>query len=293
MKKVIVVGIDFSECSLGALQEGARLASLWGGALHLVHIVNTKFFEREVDESYLTEEVVLNAAREALENVASETLGADAAYQSHVAAGHPIYGLLDQVSELKADLLVLGRQGNHLKTARDPGSVSRRVATYASCSVLLVDSHRPSSEVVLACLDFSESAERAVELAAKMAVESGKDLYLLHIVPSLNELRGPYYGLTILEESDYEKLVLRDKEKLKVFAAALKEEHPVLRIETILETGAAIPCLICRTTDHVHADLVVLGASGSSGLITRFLGTNAERVNQDCACSVLTVRGEC
>lgn len=288
--KNIVVGVDFSDDSRRALRQAAVIARKWGHLLHVVHVVDDKFFEREMDEVYLTKEVIASAANEALEAEIAELDCPLPSIHRFVLIGDPVETLVYQVKKLGADMIVMGRQGHHSKTTRDPGSTSRRVASYVGCPAYLVDCHQAvEPEAVVACCDFSESSHWESVVAADWASETGAKLHLLHVIPSMGDVAGPYCGLKSIDEAQYEKCVIQAKKKLRRQLLDVQQHYPELDVVMKLKEGCATARIICDYLDTVSADLVVVGTTNQTGLMTRFLGTTAERVNQACACSVLTL----
>lgn len=66
----------------------------------------------------------------------AETMGVE--LNTVVAAGHPADQIVHYAAEEKVDLIVMGHRGKSLVQRWLLGSVSKRVMSYASCSVLVV-----------------------------------------------------------------------------------------------------------------------------------------------------------
>jgi len=134
--------------------------------------------------------------------------------------------------------------------------------------------------------DFSPAAAHAVEYAAEMARAFGAELLLLHVIPAMNyPLRsfGMAWPLPNLHE------------ELRVHAAAELEKvkngiGSGVSVRTELRDGDAhAQVLACAKANH--ADLIVMGTQGHTGLKHALLGSTAERVLRLAECPVLTVRG--
>ena len=144
-----------------------------------------------------------------------------------------------------------------------------------------VQGHR-KIEVVMCAVDFSETAEVALEQAKRFARRYQATLVLAHIVEPIP--LGPY---PIISDPSSE-LAITDiaRERLVGLAAGLQAEG----LDTTAQTreGRPGPELVALG-EEVAADLVVIGTKGLSGLKHLLLGSTAEYVVRRCEIPVLTV----
>ncbi len=149
MYKTIVVCTDFSPGADLAVEAATELAGRYGAALHLVHVVppfinpiiGRQGHHRRLaadDRSLITE------IETQMHGVYAARLPAAAPHQIHVLHGHVSTCILDQLDTLGADLCVLGAYGLSGMDLLLFGSVARRVAHRAACSVLVVRPVVPS-----------------------------------------------------------------------------------------------------------------------------------------------------
>jgi nucleotide-binding universal stress UspA family protein len=125
--------------------------------------------------------------------------------------------------------------------------------------------------------DFSERSQYALALACALARDYGARLIIVHVV----RLPVVAYG---------EGIVPPNPEVLR--AAAQKELDQLLvpvRAERRLEEGDVVGEIL-RVAREVHADLMVLGTHGRTGLRRLLMGSVAEQVVRKAACPVLTVK---
>jgi nucleotide-binding universal stress UspA family protein len=133
--------------------------------------------------------------------------------------------------------------------------------------------------------DFSPTAEAAMRYAASIAQAYGAELVLLHVLPQVHyPLRG--LGMASAFPHLQEELHTRAKERLQ---AALATVSGVTKIDTELRDGEAYDGVLACAKER-HADLIVLGTHGYTGLRHALLGSTAERVVRLAECPVLTVR---
>ena len=85
-----------------------------------------------------------------------------------------------------------------------------------------------------------------------------------------------------------ERELIADAEK-RVGEFAAKKGTRLVPVETRVTVGEAV-WEICRMAEQEHADLIVMGSHGRTGLSHVVLGSVAERVVRHASCPVLVVR---
>jgi nucleotide-binding universal stress UspA family protein len=138
---------------------------------------------------------------------------------------------------------------------------------------------------VLVALDFSDPSLAALERACELARESGATLHLLHCyeipTPGLEQYR------IALPETVWERIHAGAEQRL----AALAEKTAAAGLQVTSEVSAEAPGhAIAEVARRVHADLVVLGTHGASGVKHLLLGSVAERTVRTAPCNVLVVK---
>lgn len=264
----IVVGIDFSPGSLGALRQAIRLAARDGARLAAVHALDTvanapagtdlSQFQREIRES-LSAEVRRRWTEFRTAIPGAERLDCD------VEIDNAFHGLLRQLRTRKADLLVLGSSGAG-ETAGGPGSFAATCVRASPNSVLLVspDVVGPFRRVV-ACVDFSDTAKRVLRRAASFAAPDGASLEVVHVTAgSGSGSRGD--------------LLRHFETELAELAGLGLDMANGVRVVEAPRPGPAI----AEFATSAGADLIVIGTRGESKLRDLLLGSTAERVLKDC-----------
>jgi universal stress protein A len=138
---------------------------------------------------------------------------------------------------------------------------------------------------VLVPVDFSDHASGAMDLAIELARGSGGTIHLLHAyeVP-LGTI--PPYGVAVPESLVAQ---VRDAAARRLEKAAHKVSAAGLGCETHVVHGPAADA-IAEAAQRVHADLIVMGTRGHTGLKHVLLGSVAERAVRLAPCPVLTTR---
>jgi len=138
---------------------------------------------------------------------------------------------------------------------------------------------------ILCAIDFSETSDKALEHAHSLAQKHGASLVLVHA------WQLPAYALpegAITANPQYIMEIQRQLEK-SLAAAVAKLEGSGVAVSGKLGEGPA-HLEVNRLAAELHADLVVIGTHGRTGLSHVLLGSTAERVVRSCPVPVLTVR---
>ncbi len=137
----ILVPVDFSDCSLHALEYALRFAQQFGSRVTLLHVVEPALHP----DSYLiapafdgTNQNLLQAARERLEDICEKRVGTRLHADTLVRMGRAYSEIPDTAKALGADLVVLGTHGYSGMKHVLLGSTAERVVRNAPCPVLTV-----------------------------------------------------------------------------------------------------------------------------------------------------------
>ena len=131
--------------------------------------------------------------------------------------------------------------------------------------------------------DGSDSSRRGLQEAVRVAQLTGAEMLV-----TLVEEHLPKYPSAMSETTE-------ERETVDIYFAELSREAEALGREAGVRLGVRIvagsaPKLLCDVAKEVRADLLVIGASGRSGLWGSVLGTTADKVVDHAPCSVLVVR---
>jgi nucleotide-binding universal stress UspA family protein/pimeloyl-ACP methyl ester carboxylesterase len=134
---------------------------------------------------------------------------------------------------------------------------------------------------VLHPTDLSEEATLAFRLACALARDYGARLILLTAYPP------PLTGAEAVDRTRPDGIaddLLAQLRRLDV--------GPAVQVEYEVEEGRPAD-MILAVAEERHADLIVMGTHGRSGVRRAVMGSVAEAVNRKATCPVMTVRGEC
>ena len=146
-------------------------------------------------------------------------------------------------------------------------------------------------QTILVPVDFSDCSSEVVERASELARGLGAKLRLLYVVepPDGIALDTP---LKTGQNGDHNKTVIEyltgDAEAR--FPPYFEQTHDIAT-ETMVRIGPAGDTIL-DSADEIHADLIVMGTHGRTGLAHLLLGSVAEQVLRGATCPVFTVRSE-
>lgn len=139
---------------------------------------------------------------------------------------------------------------------------------------------------ILVAIDGSISAEAAFLKAVGTAVRSGSHLGIVTIIDTLY-----FANLTALDGGQMVNQFTENAEKLLADYEQRAKDLGVVSVETILDYGPPKAAIVEIADEKFHADLIVVGAVGTSKLSRILLGSVAGYITLHAPCDVLVERG--
>lgn len=288
----IVVGYDGSSGSEGALDWAAHTARRQGRPLTVLHV--SDIVAVPVGTAYVPE-ILTDAMAEA----ATATLNAGVDRAAAVMDRSQITGTTvigSPAAELVAAsegaaLVVTGCRARGRLASGLLGSVSYAVTAHATCPSVVVRGHETvhpdATHEVVVGVDDSDVAERALDLAADIAAETGATLHIVRVEP----LHAPdsWASVETRHAGSQHTHALRAEAEATLGRAEKHAggAHPELTIETEVlygDAGHALAPLGDR------AGLLVVGSRGRGGFAGLLLGSVSHAVIHEANCPVMVVR---
>jgi universal stress protein A len=140
---------------------------------------------------------------------------------------------------------------------------------------------------ILVATDFSPASAAAMREATKLAQNNGAELLIAHAYepPSPLQIDG-YVAPWIYNEWDE---TLRNEAEMALMPLVETARQSGVNARPLVLKGAPFKA-ITDAAGSEHADLVVMGTHGRTGLSRLVLGSVAARVAASAPCPVLTVR---
>lgn len=291
--KHIIAAVDFTPSCLHALRESIRQSSLNQATVTAVHVMEERLVE-ELKRALSTSEASIRAEWEARLRKFVETSGAGGSLvKTEVRVGHPYAELMDACKNADADLLIMGAKGSGAETSR-VGVIAAKCIRHSPIDVLVVRHHaEPPFRHVLACVDFSDNAGKAVKQALHFAANDKADLRCLFVYQSAMSMALDYGGfITPLPQATADNEALSHWQKeLDQFVAPVAHGTGV-PVKTVVAEQVNIRDAILDDVQQHNIDLVVLGTRGKSAIRHLLIGTTAEKIIHHAPCSILAVKIE-
>ncbi len=139
----ILVPVDFSDCSLDALEYAAVMAQQAKAAVMLLHVLEPVSYGLDFDLGHFrSREDVRASWTKRLEELASSHRHFNIPIEYRLRGGFPADSILDSAQTLPCDLIVMGTHGRRGISHTISGSVAEAVLRKARCPVVAVRSHK-------------------------------------------------------------------------------------------------------------------------------------------------------
>jgi nucleotide-binding universal stress UspA family protein len=144
---------------------------------------------------------------------------------------------------------------------------------------------------IMACTDFSEPGDRAIEAAFSLAPDGDATVVLVHVVDALHIPNPMYAHYYRSDEWSPEVQANAQSEARQALERLVpkKATGGERQVEMVVGHGRPIDEIVRIAEEHA-ADLIVVGTQGHSAIAHLLLGSVAERIVRHAPCSVLLVR---
>jgi nucleotide-binding universal stress UspA family protein len=281
----ILFSTDFGPACQQAAEVVAQLALAFRSRVTLLHVLTWgPLMERMLREG---QEQWKSPLRELGDQLASRGVTVD---PLPLETGSPGDLIVRKAAEIDANLIVIG--AGRLRTDTRGffvGPVAQEVLEQAAQPVLAVRPGKPTVRFqrILCPVDQSPAAARGLRNAVHLAQAFGTELVVLTVVPDVSWLSaavttGRLAGALAEYERQWENEF--DSFLQGVAFGSVRWQKVVRKGEPDHEIGAAV--------EEHQADMLVMGATGRTGLARVLLGSVTRRLLQRLPCSLLTVKQE-
>ena len=202
----------------------------------------------------------------------------------------PVEGILGEAERFQADAIVVGWRGHGAVRRLLMGSVSRGVVRGSKCAVLVVRRSQHVRTIVVG-VDGSEAAKRALAFVGRLVPPPGGRVTILSAVELLTPpSRGRVPGAASIAREIRRQNTIRTRaatKELNRAAARLKRIGWLPR--TMLVHGEPLRDLLGAVAVS-RAQLLIVGARGTSGVRYLLLGSVAEGALNQSRVAVLVAR---
>lgn len=273
----ILLATDFRRSSQNAAHVAVELTTVFGSTVTVFH-VREPFPTWPVAPHENQEQLVahLKAQKVDVTNL-------------HFGVGPVADTIVRKARELDTDLLLMGAgekmHGDHLVV----GPVTISILEQSPIPVLAVHPNHssPKFKTILCPVDHSEISRRGLERALQLGQAFGASVIVLSVVPKVSWLTAAVETGTVDEPRlEYETAWVAEFDR---FLSSVSFGTVTWRREVRL--GEPHEQILAAAREH-RADLLVMGATGRTGLVRVLLGSVTRRVLQELPCSLLAVKDD-
>jgi nucleotide-binding universal stress UspA family protein len=290
----VVVATDLSEPADEAIRQAHQRAAWAGAELAVCHVLPNEFHSNPLFPQYHQLEAMrVPAERDRmLETVSARvrqlTGRPSDGFQVFLAEGAPHAVIVEAAETWGADLIVVGSYGRTGLARVLIGSVAQKVVRHAHCAALVARPSENTGRVVVGT-DFSDPALPAVTAAHDESRRTGVEVTIVHSIDAPLLLPEPLEGSVAAGPPLYLAGGLEAIKEAALQRLAAAQEKVGLHGDRRVAYGPAATSLL-RIAEELHAELLVVGTAGRTGLHRALLGSVAEAVVRAAPCSVLVVR---
>lgn len=283
MLQSILFVTDFNPASASAIPMAARLASVFGARISVLHVMEPHLpvavsLHRQENVVQLLDET--RAQFERLDAQVSEVL---------LVTGPVIDSIVRKANEMNADLIVIGSGKMSPDGTCTVGPVAQSVIEHAVQPVLAVRSGSSNTtfKTILCPVDHSNVSRHGLRNAIRLAKVLESRLVVLSVVPEVSWLTAAAEtGVLTDAKGEY---IMNWSEELASFLSGINFDGVAYTRE--LRSGVPHEQIVAVAKEH-QADLVIMGATGRTGLVRVLLGSTTRRILRNLPCSLLTVKDE-
>jgi|Deesub1362B_J571_1020462.scaffolds.fasta_scaffold00123_67 hypothetical protein len=266
--KNILLALDGSEYSEGAVREALKFAKVTGGSLYILSVAEVTLGQltHSPDVVETIERETLEVLSKAKERAEKEGINCETIFHK---GEEPYQFIVEEASGKNVDVIIMGRRGRRGLKKLMMGSVTALVIGHSPCSVFVVPrAGELKFKRLLIATDGSEYSEKAISAAVALAKKHGSNIVAISVAHKEEEIPEAENNVKKVKE-------ICHKEGIK--------------IEAITVTGTPYEAIV-TTAQIKKADLIVIGTHGRTGLTKLLMGSVAERVIALAQCSVLVAK---
>jgi nucleotide-binding universal stress UspA family protein len=204
--------------------------------------------------------------------------------------------IVQHVSELGIDLVVLCTHGRGHLRHKLFGGIAQRVAGRGGVPILLVPPSEASDAPVFTChtmlvpLDGEAAHEQGLAPAASLGKACRADVHLLQVVPTLGTLKGEQAATGQMLPGTTAALLELEEDRALAYVTDRVAEVAAHGLDVTAEVRRGdAAATILETARRIAADVIVLGTHGRSGLDAFWSASVAPRIAQKAHVPLLLV----
>jgi nucleotide-binding universal stress UspA family protein len=279
----ILLATDFQPESDEALNTAIQLATAFGSQVSVLCVLeDLKGFVRNFYRQKTAERLM----QPVLQRLAEQQV---TVAQSSIKFGTTATTIVDAAQEGNVDLVVLGVGKRAHLEGGSVGPIAEAVIAHAPQPVLAVlpGAPRVGFKRILCPVDQSSASARGLRNAVRLAKVFGGEVIVLSVVPEVSWLTAALEtGEVVDAKAEYATEWVQEFDR---FLETVDWSGTPWKRE--VRYGGPHEQIVTTAKEH-GADLIVMGATGRTGLVQVLLGSTTRRLLRSLPCSLLTVKQE-
>jgi len=280
--KKILLATDFQPPAEDALRAAMVVAKAFRSTITPIHVIPIA----PETEGFVDMRAVHREAANQLEHVRREItqqrLPAD---QSIVTSGRPFEQIVDVAERAQFNVVFIGSSDYEHEEGNRLAITTQRVIRRSTRPVWVARrGHDGTIRRIMCAVDLSEPSARAMRNAIMLARVFKAELAVVYVVKPIDTLQTLWWGTSA---GGRQKHFEHCSELFEQFLS--EHQDPAVPLDPTIASGDIVDTLLTEI-DAWHPDLLLMGATGSTGLENIFLGSTAESVLRHLPCSVVTLK---
>lgn len=268
------------------LESVAQIAGKFNSRVHLLHVIERVWHFEVLDSEHPFYQMKETESRERLSAAQQQLEQLNARVgQLLLEFGSVAGSIVRQAEQVSADLIVVGA-GNQF-SGQGPGHTAMTVVELAPQPVMVLhpDFFGKSIRSILCPIDHSDVSQRGLRNSIRLAEAFDAKLTILSVVPEVGWLTAAAESGELLNAR--EQFRLKWAEELDQFMGTLDLSN--VQHEIVVEQGEP-HSRILEAAQKFSTDLILMGATGRSGLVRVLLGSTTRRVIRELPCSLIAIK---
>jgi nucleotide-binding universal stress UspA family protein len=296
MFKNILIPLDGSSYAEAALPFSIRLAEKLGSRITLLHVIEKSPPKTVHGEHHLSE---YGEAEKYLDNLKKKYFPSGIKVDFHIHHGDDMSvdkAIALHHNEISSDLFLMTTHGWGGLKEIFFGNIAQQILNTCSVPILFIPPSVKDPDVkwpkkILLPLDGSAAHEKGGEAALYLAGNSGSDLFLAYVIPTLNTLNAEQTAVGVLLPGVTREILEMEETGAAEYIEKKRNEFEakgLSRIKTGIYRGDPA-AIIGELTGKEDIDLIALGTHGRVGLSAFWSGSIGARVTGRARTAILFV----
>ncbi|MCG8702330.1 MAG: universal stress protein, partial [Bacteroidales bacterium] len=278
----ILVPVDFSRSSDSAVNNAIHLAETFNSQITLMHVIEQGVMSKELEtlvfESVETKMSAISSQVKSKGVLVNNTL---------IEKGVAFEKIIQEAQSGDYNVMVVGSGNKSPNETFKLGTTVEKLMRKNQVPLWVVkDEEEMKLKRIVCPVDFSASAERALNNAITLASRFNVQLDILNVYVPLNVFSFRYET-----DNGQENKVLKAQQEKDFYAFLRKFNLSSVKHNTIVLEGSAHEEILSYIKEN-EVDLLLMGTTGKTVISRLLMGSVTEKVTRELPCSFITTKAK-